>query len=251
MIIKHISKYFYINKYTYIFIILSLLTGSFHLLFIISFLLIIHELGHFITAKIFGIKVDKIYLYPFGGIAKFHIPLNYPILKELIILINGPLAQELAKIILIKYFPRYENLIVVYHYSILIFNLLPIYPLDGGKLINLIISSITPYKKSIKLSIIISYLTILILVLLNINNIKINTIIMIIFLIYKVSIENKTINIKYENFLLERYINNYNFKKTTIINDYRNFYKGKRHLLKINNKYTLENDYLRKKYKKS
>ena len=30
---------------------------------------------------------------------------------------------------------RYHNIIRIYHYSILIFNLLPIYPLDGGRIL--------------------------------------------------------------------------------------------------------------------
>ena len=250
MIIKNISKYFEIHKLTYLFILISIFTASFHLLIFISFLLIVHEMGHFLTARILGIKVDKIYIYPFGGIAKFHLPLNYSIFKEFIILINGPLFQEVAKCVLVSLFPRYQNLILTYHYSILIFNLLPIYPLDGGKLLNLIISAISPYKKAFKITIIISYLTILLLFLININNIKVNLIIMILFLFYKVFIENKKINYLYEKFLLERYIHNYHFKSSKIITKEDNFYKNKRHLLKIGNKYSLEKDFLDKKYEK-
>ncbi len=125
MIIKNIFK---INKITYLVILIFFLTGSFHLLFFITTLLLIHELGHFLTAKIFGIKVDRIYIYPFGGIAKFYLPLNYSILKEFIILVNGPIFQEICKIVLIIIFPRYQEMIIIYHYSILLFNLLPIYP---------------------------------------------------------------------------------------------------------------------------
>ena len=250
MIIKTISNYIEINKLTYIVILISLLTASFRMLFFISFLIIIHELGHLLTAKLFGIEVDKIYIYPFGGIAKFHLPENYSIYKELIILINGPLFQELAKIILVYLFPKYSNIIIIYHYSILIFNLLPIYPLDGGKLINLLLSLISPYKKSLVLSIIISYIIVFIIFIININSIKLNTLILVFFLLYKINIEENNINYKYENFLLERYLNNYKFKKKKVINDSNNFYKENNHIIKDNNNYYFEEEYLIKKYKK-
>lgn len=247
---KNIFKYIKINRLTYLFALIGILTGHFHLLFFISFLLIIHELGHFLTAMAFGLQVDKIYIYPFGGIAKFHMPLNYSIFKELIILLMGPIFQEFAKIFLVKHFYSYENMIIAYHYSILIFNLLPIYPLDGGKLLNLIISFIKPFKKSIKLSILISYFTIMLLLIINLENIKINLIIMIFFLIYKVFTEKRKINYLYENFLLERYINKYHFKNSKIINNQDDFYKSKRHLIRIGDNYSLESEYLSKKYQK-
>ena len=113
--------------------------ASFRLIFYIFFLIIIHELGHFIIAKLFSIELDKIYIYPLGGIAKFYIPYNYSRIKELIILINGPIFQEIAKHVLVSLFPQHINMISTYHYGILIFNLLPIYPLDGGKIVNFFI----------------------------------------------------------------------------------------------------------------
>ena len=250
MIIKNISKYFIINKLTYLIIIISMLMGSFHILVFITILLVTHEMGHFFTAKILGVRVDKIYIYPFGGISKLDIPVNYSLLKEFIILINGPLIQQITRIVLISFFTRYKTIIDSYHYGMLIFNLLPIYPLDGGKLLNILIQLVRQYKKSLEISIIISYICLLFLLLVNISGIKINIILIIFLLIYKIEIERKNINIKYEKLLLERYINKYKFKDSRIISNINNFYKNKRHLIKENNKYYLEEEYLSKKYKK-
>ena len=216
---------------------------------IISVLIIIHELGHFLTALLFKIEVDKIYIYPFGGISKFNLSLNTSIKKELLILLMGPLFQELAKYLLILIFREYESMIITYHYSILFFNLLPIYPLDGGKLVNLLICYFCPLKKSLYLSIYLSYLMILLVFLINIKNVNLNIIIMSIFLITKVSKENNQINFIYQKFLLERYLNHYNFKDTKIIKNKNNFYRNKKHLLKIKDKYYYEDEFLAKNYK--
>lgn len=137
-----------------------------------------------------------------------------------------------------------------YHNGILLFNLLPVYPLDGGKLTHLLLSMFLPYKHSLTISIYISYLTIFIILLFNLSSIKINTIILIAFLLTKVYKEQNKINYIYEKFILERYLTNYNFKNSRLINSDKHFYKNNRHIIKENNNYLLEKDYLIKKYKK-
>ena len=199
-------------------------------------------------AKILKVEVDKIYLYPLGGISKFNLDLNSPPLTEIVILLAGPIFQFIAFVLLLFLLPKYNQLIKMYHYQILIFNLLPIYPLDGGKLLNILLSLKVPYKRSLNLSIAISYISLLLILIINSNNIKLNIIIMILFLIYKISKEKRKIPITYEKFLLERYIKKYKFKDTKIVNNINNLYRNKSHLIKENNKYYYENDYLLKKY---
>ncbi len=193
--------------------------------------------------------MDKIIIYPLGGISKFKSMLNIPPKKEMFILIMGPLFQFIAYLILIHIFPYDIILIRKYHYGILFFNLLPIYPLDGGKLINIILSSKLSFKESLFLSIIISYITIVSILILNHTNIQLNLILMITFLIYKVTKEYKRINFVYQKFILERYLYKYKFKKSMIINSPNKFHRNKRHLLKLNDKYYLEEEYLEKIYK--
>lgn len=193
--------------------------------------------------------MEKIIIYPLGGIVKFNMPLNTSKMKELLIIISGPLFQFIAYYILLKYY-RNDSLVKLYHYNILLFNLLPIYPLDGGKLLNLFISNIIPYKKSLQITITISYLIVIFLLIINYQNIQLNLIIMSAFLIYKIIKEQKQIKYNYNKFLLERYLNKYNFSKSKIINNENDFFRNKRHLIKENDKYYLEEEYLRKKYKK-
>ncbi|WP_413854739.1 site-2 protease family protein [Candidatus Ruminimicrobium bovinum] len=216
-----------------------------------SFLIIIHELGHLLMALLLGGELIKINIYPLGGISKFKFDLNISIIKEFLVLISGPIMQIIGYFILVNILKDYNKLISIYHYSILIFNLVPIYPLDGGRILNLFLSIFIPYKKSLILSIILSIIFIVLIFSYFIfNNITINIVVISIFLLYKVIIEYKNIDYLYERFLLERYLNNYNFKKGIIINKINNFRRSKRHLIKINNNYYLEKDILEKKYKR-
>lgn len=176
-------------------------------------------------------------------------PLNFSNLKEFLILISGPIFQIIASFILINIFNLEKDLVLVYHYGILFFNLLPIYPLDGGKIVNLFLSNFIPYKLSLKISIYFSYLFLLLIIFLK-KSITINILVMTILGIILITKEKKRINYLHNKFILERYLNNYNFKKSTIVKNINNFYKNKRHLIEEEGNYYLENDYLQKKYKK-
>lgn len=201
-------------------------------------------------AKILGIEVDKILIYPLGGISKFKSILNISPKEEFLILMMGPLFQFLAYFLLLFIFPKDAILIKNYHYGILLFNLLPIYPLDGGKLVNILLSINLSFKNSLSLTIIISYIIVGLMIIISYPNIYLNLIIMILFLIYKIIKEQKQINFTYQKFILERYLYKYKFKNSIIINNPNKFHRNKRHLLKLDNKYYLESEYLEKKYKK-
>ena len=198
-------------------------------------------------AYLLGIKIDEIYIYPLGGISKFNMDLNISIKKELLILINGPLFQHLAYLILLILLPSKKDIITIYHYSILSFNLLPIYPLDGGKLLKLVFNKIISYKSSLKLIINLSYLVLLIILIISKKNI--NLFIMTSLLLILITKEKNKINYIYNKYLLERYLNNYRFKNSRIIDNINNLYRDKNHIIKKDNKYYLEKEYLEKIYK--
>lgn len=230
---------------------MAFLIGSFMPFIILLLLIIVHEIGHFITAIFFRIEVDKIYIYPFGGVSKFNISLNESLLKEFLILIMGPLFQIVFYFIIINidYFNSYRNLIIVYNYTILLFNLLPIYPLDGGKLLNIILSTKLSFRNSFDISIIISYLTLLLIsIYLLCRNLSLNIIVIISFLIFKISRELKKRKYIFDKFLLERYLNRYSFKKRKKVNSINSFMRGKYHLVKKDNKYYTEKTILENKF---
>ena len=199
-------------------------------------------------AYLFHIKIESINIYPLGGISNFNMPLNINPIKELLILIMGPIFQFLAYFLLLIILPNKKEIIEFYHYHILIFNLLPIIPLDGGKLLFLLLQINISYYKSYKIIILISYLlTVTILW----NKIDLNILITVLLLVLLVSKEYKKIKIRYEKFLLERYLKKQKYRKKRIITSEKNFYRNCTHLIKVGDKYSLEEEFLRKKYEKS
>lgn len=202
-------------------------------------------------AYVLGIKVDKICIYPSGGISKFNMAMNEVLIKEFLVLIMGPIAQIITCYLLIhiSYFNRYIDMITMYNNSILIFNLLPIYPLDGGRLLNIIMSLKLSFKKSLTYTIYFSFLLIILLdYLLLPKYLGINLILINILLFSKVIDSYKKIPFYSEKFLLERYLNNYKFRKEKVVNNVNNFMRGKKHLVKIDNKYYTEKEILHKKF---
>lgn len=215
-------------------------------------IILVHETGHLLIAYIYKWNLSKIAIYPFGGCVKFNEQINRPIKEELIILLGGPLMQILFYLVIMflstKGLMTYRNEIIfkTYHYTLLIFNLLPIYPLDGGRILNLLMNYILPYKKGNKVIIIISLTLILTLIGIYKN---LNFTLMGILLIFELIIYLKRQNYLYNQMLLERYMNNKVFKKLKIIKNKDSMYKDKRHVIRFNNKYITEKDYLNKRYK--
>lgn len=227
------------------------MTASFFSFFVITFLIVVHEIGHLLMAYLCGGSVQKILIYPLGGISKFSTSFNISLIKEFLILIFGPLFQIMAWYILILFFPNKEILISSYHYAILIFNLLPIYPLDGGKLVCLIFHHFLAYKKSFYVTFVFSYLLLFCFIYYYFVTFSFNILFLSIFLFVKLSLEVKQVPYYYEKFLLERYLNHYFFHKSKVINSSDDFQRSHRHLLKMGDNYYVEREYLEKKYKNS
>ena len=219
---------------------------------IISFtsIIFIHELGHYLAAKYYKWNIDKIYFYPYGGYTKFNDNLNRPIYQELIIMIMGPLFQIIYYFIIINFLSsKTVEIFSTYHYSILFFNLLPIYPLDGGKLLNLIFNLCLPFSKSFHLIISISFGMIFLggaLLLLNRANISLSFLMVILILVCKLTEENKKRNFYFNKFLLERYLTHYSFSKVKVIKKINDMYRDCKHVFFMNKKNYSEKEILKK-----
>lgn len=197
-----------------------------------------HEFGHFIIAKIFNWNIDKIYIYPLGGITKFNEKINKPFIEELLVTIAGPIFQ----IIMAKYLINIEKDVMIFNKYLLLFNLLPIVPLDGGRLLKLITSKLTPFKKSLKATIIISYLTYFIGIIIVIKIKSFFFLLVFITLILKIKEEHNNTNFEYNRFLIERAFHFFNFKKVKVINKIDDMYKYRKNIFKINDRLYTEKE---------
>lgn len=240
-----------ISNITYIFLLFSMLAGYFEYMFLLLFFIIIHELGHLIIASILNFKIDKIIIYPFGGLTKFNNLINTEINKELLVAISGPVIQILLFLFLLYlYNIDYINdnvfeKIKLINYSLLYFNLLPIIPLDGSKILSLTFQKFFSFRLSSKTIVIIS---IVIIILILILNKEILIIVLSLLLMKNIYFEIKENSYKYNKFLLERYMYNFNFKKDKIINKVDDMYKDRSHIIKYGNKYIKEKEYLSKMF---
>lgn len=214
---------------TIILYFLMCLAGDFKRVILSFFIILTHEMGHLFFLKIFQVQVDKLTIYPFGGLLRTSKLINFSPFKELLIAMAGILNQLILYfVILILY---RNNLINTYTYnlfltlntSLILFNIIPIYPLDGYIILSSIFNIFIPYLKSNIISLIISLITLIIFILYSYNH-KINSIFVISFLIYKIYNYLKDYKYLQNKFLLERIMYDIPYNKIIYLNTYSPYY---------------------------
>ena len=172
----------------FLFLFLFLLTSQIEIYVTLMIFAIIHELGHLLMGVILGFRPEEIRLTPVGLQMKFkmndlenidnisiehqvsnsessNVPSKLKIneknslcIKKAIIALAGPITNLLIDVIVILVGSLNINVTNIYLYQIIIysnfliaiFNLIPIYPMDGGRVINEIIKlfygNIVAYK---------------------------------------------------------------------------------------------------------
>jgi Zn-dependent protease len=130
--------------------VLSSDLGAFGVLALLS-CIVLHELGHALMARRFGIGTYDITLYPFGGVARLHrMPkapgaellialagpaVNFAIVAGLLALQGLGLGTERADLI----GPVLDSVIVM-NLALGLFNLIPAFPMDGGRVLRALLS---------------------------------------------------------------------------------------------------------------
>ena len=164
----------------FLFLFLFLLTSQIEMYIILMIFAIIHELGHLVAGLILKFKPEEVKLTPVGLQIRFKIDsreYNEKIkearslnIKKAIIALAGPLTNLIIAVvtIIIGYFNAniqntYIYQIIIYaNFLIAMFNLIPIYPMDGGRVLNELLKIFIGNKKAYKITYIVSK-TILIL----------------------------------------------------------------------------------------
>ncbi len=129
---------------------------------LIFFVVYLHELTHTIAARKIGIEAGEIELLPFGGVARIDDALELDPRAEKYVALAGPLSNFiLAGIGLAVYANGLyagESLLffVRFNLSLAFFNLLPAFPLDGGRLLRANLAPVIGFKKATSLTLDIS-----------------------------------------------------------------------------------------------
>ncbi|WP_074011224.1 M50 family metallopeptidase [Numidum massiliense] len=146
---------FRIHPCFWLVVILAVWGGYFVEIATLFALVIIHELGHVSAARYFRWRMTEVELLPFGGVAKTDEWGTVPAREEILVAIAGP-AYNGAMIVFgaICYVsglwtPDWSRYFVTANLWLGGFNLLPVYPLDGGRILQALLSYKWPYRACI------------------------------------------------------------------------------------------------------
>lgn len=210
--------------------LLSFLAGYFEYTFLTIIIIIVHEMGHFLTGYFLKLKVKEISLFMFGGVTIFDEDLNLNIFKELLVVVMGPVVQMLFYMLVYYFYTKgfvsvsTMKKVSTINLILLEFNLLPILPLDGAKILNNILDLILSYDLAHKVSLAVSFLA-LPLVFLFDN--KLIIILVVISLLVRLFEEINWHKFRINKLLLERKLKGIKFKK---IREFESLTKVKRNV---------------------
>jgi len=174
-LVSKILNKFKINYSLFIFLILMLYLSKYQEIIVIISSIIMHELAHVFVAYLFGYKNFRIELSMFGGMCYLNIN-NKKKLSALIIYSAGIIMNLCIILISMLYDNELSKVYMHYNLIMLIFSVLPIYPLDGYRILSIF------FRNKM---IIISITSIIILLVSNIYFKSIGLLILCLFLILK------------------------------------------------------------------
>lgn len=134
---------------------------SFCLLFALLFAcVLLHELGHVLAARWLNIEARDIILSPVGGLARIEAMEDFP-KKEILVALAGPMVNFILALTLFLYlyfiaagdwnfepysalaylsFPAILYFLLFINVLLFLFNLLPAFPMDGGRVLRAVLS---------------------------------------------------------------------------------------------------------------
>ena len=111
--------------------------------------IIIHECGHLITASFFKWEVESFRMSAIGGFLTFKNELSKKAFQSFLVAISGVIFNVIFGVILLAL--NGPASLIYTQFAIAIFNLLPIAPLDGSKLLKALLRGIFSYQTVLKI----------------------------------------------------------------------------------------------------
>ncbi|MBH0230012.1 site-2 protease family protein [Halobacillus yeomjeoni] len=158
-----LNQFIHIHPLFFLLAFSAFITGAFFQFVILITIVTIHELGHFLTARRYKWRVSRIELWLFGGAVVSEEHNTRPFKEQVHVVLAGPVQHVwiFCILFLLEMWIGPHSLIGLahlYNKVILIFNLLPIWPLDGGKLLFYAVNQFLSFRKSLYATLVCSIL---------------------------------------------------------------------------------------------
>lgn len=152
-----ITRFFYIHFLVLPLFILAYCVGALHTLIMAYCVVSVHELFHLFAALLLRVRTGSIIVTPFGMTLRLMDNIIKEPVKETLIALAGPFANVCmlcAGIILKKHYIWAEQSFFLFWYLnwiIMILNLLPVLPLDGGRVTRALLAHVFGYLTGMRI----------------------------------------------------------------------------------------------------
>ena len=140
---------------------------------LLSFVCIVmHEFGHVLMARRFRIGTQDVTLYPIGGVARLKAMTEKP-LEEFLIAVAGPVVNVVIATLLIvvlapiavidlslvrdTFVGQVSSLLIVTNVGLVLFNLVPAFPMDGGRVLRAMLSAFLGHAQGTRIAVYVGF----------------------------------------------------------------------------------------------